>query len=360
MDIEDLVKLSLEEKSCAYYSSRAAASDSQLIMVPYQILFNKATREQCGIDLKDNIVIIDEAHNLLDTISQIHTTMLTHSQLKLAYKQLVDYKMKYIKRFKAKNLLKFNQLIFVTHRLCKHLDLMKKPVEVEKSVVCELYELLADTLIDNINLIEILKFCEQTRFAQKIHGYSRVHKIDKQQLELAEIAKKDCTKNFLLDLQEKCKNKKGLKKKEVKIEEVKEEEKPKENTSNVIRIVLQFLDCLTQKYDGGRIIITQDAETSEMTIKYLLLDPSSPFEEIIKDCRSIVLAGGTMKPTSDLTEQLFKSCKDRVEIHTYDHVVSSKSILPIVLSHGCSGKEFMFTYANKNNPEMVRNCNKCL
>lgn len=356
MDIEDLVKLSLKEKSCAYYSSRSAVPDSQLILVPYQILFNKTTREQCGIDLKNNIVIIDEAHNLLDTISQIHTASITLEQLKLAHKQMVDYKMKYIKLFKAKNLLKFNQLIFVAKQLFKLLETFKKPAGETRSEVLLLYQLMSDAMIDNINLIDILKFCEQTRFAQKIHGHSRVHKTEQQQQEVAENAKKNCTKNFLLDLQEQCKKKKGLKKKEVKTEEVKEEEdKPKENTTNVIRILLQFLDCLTQKYDGGRIILNQDAGTSEMSLKFLLLDPSGPFDDIIKDCRSIILAGGTMKPTYELTEQLFKSCKDRVEIHSFGHVVESKSILPIALSHGCSGKEFMFTHANKNDPVMVRN-----
>ncbi|CAO1443026.1 unnamed protein product [Diamesa hyperborea] len=358
MDIEDLVNLSLKEKSCAYYSSRSVVPDSQLIMVPYQILFNKTTREQCGIDLKNNIVIIDEAHNLLDTISQIHTATISLTQFTLAHKQMMAYKMKYVKLYKAKNLLKFNQLIFVTKQLLRHLEVCKTMDQTQEKVF-ELYQVLSATMTDNINLIEILKFCEQTRFANKIHGYSRIHKTDQQQLEIAENAKKNCTKNFLLNLQEQQKKKKvltvnNLQKVEEKVEEMKDSETPKENTSNVIRILLQFLECLTQKYDGGRILINQDPETSEMSFKYLLLDPSGPFDEIIKDCRSVVLAGGTMKPTYELTEQLFNNCKDRVEIYSFGHVVNSKSILPITLSRGCSGKEFLFTHANKNNPEMMQ------
>lgn len=358
MDIEDLVKLSLKEKSCAYYSSRSVVPDSQLIMVPYQILFNKTTREQCGIDLKNNIVIIDEAHNLLDTISQIHTATISLTQLRLAHKQMMAYKMKYIKLFKAKNLLKFNQLIFVTKRLLTHLEIWKT-MDQTLNKVFELYQVLNTIMIDNINLFEILKFCEETRFANKIHGYSRIHKTDQQQLEIAENAKKNCTKNFLLNLQEQRNKKSGnyraLELAEKKVEEMKDSAIPKENTSNVIRILLQFVECLTQKYDGGRLLINQDPETLDMSFKYLLLDPSGPFDEIIKDCRSVVLAGGTMKPTYELTEQLFKKCKDRVEIHSFGHVVNPKSILPITLSRGSSGKELMFNHANKNNQEMVRN-----
>lgn len=61
-----------------------------------------------------------------------------------------------------------------------------------------------------------------------------------------------------------------------------------------------------------------------------------------------------MKPTSDFTEQLFKSCKDRVEVHCFGHVVDDKAILPLTLSQGCSGKEFRFTHQSKGDMQMVK------
>lgn len=355
MDIEELVHVATEEKSCAYYSSRSAAKDCQLIMVPYQNLFNKATREQCGINLKDNVVIIDEAHNLLDTISQIHTASISLKNLKISYTQLFNYKMKYIKRFSAKNLLKFNQLIFVTKQLVKILEKSSKDTNNFNKVLL-LHELLSDCEIHNINLTEILKFCDKTRFAQKIHGYSKKHAIEEKKLKEQEEQKKNCTKNFLLQIQEEQKAKKEKKKK--KVEESKSvDSKPEisvpENNPNVIRFLMQFLDCLTQKYDDGRILITSDGTLENTIIKYLLLNPSSPFEEIKRDCRSIILAGGTMEPTFEFTEQLFKNCQDRVEIHSFGHVVPKESILPIALSQGSSNKEFLFTFQQKENIEMV-------
>jgi chromosome transmission fidelity protein 1 len=76
LDIEDLVDVAKrQQKGCAYYSSRLAVADAQVVMVPYQILLHKKTREQFGIDLRNSIIIIDEAHNLLDTICQyVHIT----------------------------------------------------------------------------------------------------------------------------------------------------------------------------------------------------------------------------------------------------------------------------------------------
>jgi chromosome transmission fidelity protein 1 len=348
MDIEELVKAGVEEKSCPYYSSRAAVNDSQIIFMPYQILFSKPTRDQCGIKLKDSIVIVDEAHNLMDTISQIHTATITLQHLKLCHTHLINYKMKYVKRFAAKNLLKFNQLIFIAKQLLKFLESNSMAFKA-----FELHELLSDASIYNINLIDILKFCDQTRFAQKVHGYSKIHDKLQAEQEVAEELKKNATKNLLLELQEKAKKKTGKKVEEKPENQENIVEVSTENQTNVIRILVQFLECLSQRYEGGRILVTHNAETKETTMKFLLLDPSNPFEDIIRDCRSIILAGGTMKPTEELTEQLFKNCKERVEIHSFGHVVPSKSILPIALSHGCSGKEFVFTHVNKNCGIMV-------
>lgn len=348
MDIEELVKAGMQEKSCPYYSSRAAVDDSQLIFVPYQILFSKTTREQCGIKLKDSIVIIDEAHNLMDTISQIHTATVSLGNLKTCHSQLMNYKMKYVKRFASKNLLKFNQLIFITKQLSKFLEQNGKAV---KSF--ELHEVLSDSSIYNINLADILKFCEQTRFAQKIHGFSKVFVKLEADEKAAEDLKKNATKNLLLELQEKSKKKSGKNVKDAIENHEIVVEISNEHSTNVIRIVIQFIECLLQRYSGGRILMNFDETTKESSMKYLLLDPSSPFEDIITECRSVILAGGTMKPTDELTDQLFKNCKDRVEIHSFGHVVPSKSILPIALSHGSSGKEFLFTHVNKQNELMV-------
>ena len=46
-------------------------------MLPYNTLLHTPTRKAIGIKLKDNIVIIDEVHNLMDTISSIYAVQIT-------------------------------------------------------------------------------------------------------------------------------------------------------------------------------------------------------------------------------------------------------------------------------------------
>jgi len=53
----------------------------QIVALPYNTLLHKSTREASGVKLKDNIVIIDEAHNLLETINNVYSTEVTGAQV---------------------------------------------------------------------------------------------------------------------------------------------------------------------------------------------------------------------------------------------------------------------------------------
>lgn len=45
------------------------------------MLLHKNTRDSLGISLKGNIVIIDEAHNLIEAINNIYSNNLTLAQV---------------------------------------------------------------------------------------------------------------------------------------------------------------------------------------------------------------------------------------------------------------------------------------
>jgi len=53
----------------------------QIVALPYNTLLHKSTREASGVKLKDNVVIIDEAHNLLETINNVYSTEVTGAQV---------------------------------------------------------------------------------------------------------------------------------------------------------------------------------------------------------------------------------------------------------------------------------------
>ena len=53
----------------------------QLVVLPYNTLLHKSTRDAVGIRLKDSVVVIDEAHNLIDTINSLHSVEITGLQV---------------------------------------------------------------------------------------------------------------------------------------------------------------------------------------------------------------------------------------------------------------------------------------
>lgn len=79
MDIEETVSLAEDIGSCAYYGSREAAKLAELVVLPYASLLHRGTRESLGVHLKGNVVILDEAHNIIETINAVLDLSLTLS-----------------------------------------------------------------------------------------------------------------------------------------------------------------------------------------------------------------------------------------------------------------------------------------
>ncbi|CAH0549063.1 unnamed protein product [Brassicogethes aeneus] len=64
MDIEDLVKLGNLHKFCPYYMAREIQKEADIIFMPYNYLLDPKVRKSLGIVLSNNVVILDEAHNI--------------------------------------------------------------------------------------------------------------------------------------------------------------------------------------------------------------------------------------------------------------------------------------------------------
>lgn len=346
MDIEELVEAGRKNKGCPYYSSRLAAADSQIIFLPYQMLLHQKTRELLGLDLKDSVIIIDEAHNLLDTISSIYSSEVSLDQLQNSLKQLTCYKKKYVTRFSSKNLLYINQIIFVVKRLLKIIEIDQKDKNASRMIFTQ--ELMAEGEFFNINLFHLLEFADKTRLAQKVHGFSQKYPEDL----IIEKPQVSGTSALLKRLRAQQLNKKKTKIIEKEVVPIKVN---LTSTSSAIRPLLSFLESLTENCEDGRVLITPNS-----SLKYLLLNPSSHFEEILKDCRSLIVSGGTMQPISEFTDQLFHLHRDKVQLNCYGHVVPKEAVLPLSVSKGPTGIKFLFNFANRGNVDLLMELGRAL
>ena len=66
MDMEDLLVMGKTRKVCPFYYTRSLIQDAELILVPYNYLFDKDARDTTLADVpwSNAVVIFDEAHNL--------------------------------------------------------------------------------------------------------------------------------------------------------------------------------------------------------------------------------------------------------------------------------------------------------
>jgi len=64
-----------------------------------------------------------------------------------------------------------------------------------------------------------------------------------------------------------------------------------------LMLIKQLIRVLSMPSYEGRLLLSID-QGSKSTLKYMLLNPNICFEEIVSQVRSVILAGGTMKPVT--------------------------------------------------------------
>ncbi|XP_033095737.1 ATP-dependent DNA helicase DDX11-like [Anneissia japonica] len=323
MDIEQLVHVGKEIKSCPYYGTRLAIPEAQVVVLPYNTLLHKSTRQACGIKLEGNIIIIDEAHNLTETIASMYSVEVTGSQFCRAHSQLSQYMDKFKSRLKAKNLMYIKQILQVLGRCIKALG----------------------------GKTNIQKYCEKSMISKKLNGYVEKYQPTVESVEPA-VEKTSAMTKFLKEISQK--NSKPTKKDEMATEET------QEHTYQPMKSPLQhieaFLLALTNTDKDGRVVIHKQELLSKSSIKFLLLNPAVHFTEVVKEARSVIVAGGTMQPVDEFKHQLFSSAgvtPDRILEFSCGHVIPPENLLAIAMAHGPSGLQMDFTFQSRDSPRMM-------
>lgn len=66
-DIEDLCRYGRRARVCPYYLSRSWLEGAELVLTPYNYLLDPVVRSAMKINVRDAVLIFDEAHNIEDT-----------------------------------------------------------------------------------------------------------------------------------------------------------------------------------------------------------------------------------------------------------------------------------------------------
>ncbi|XP_032205039.1 putative ATP-dependent RNA helicase DDX11-like protein 8 isoform X4 [Mustela erminea] len=362
-DIEQLVALGKEARACPYYGSRFAIPAAQLVVLPYQMLLHAATRQAAGIRLQGQVVLIDEAHNLIDTITGIHSAEVSGSQLCQAHSQLLQYMERYGKRLKAKNLMYIKQILYLLEKFVTVLggNIKQNPntqsLSQTGTELKTINDFLFESQIDNINLFKVRRYCERSKISRKLFGfterYGAVLTPSREQPRLAGF------QHFLQTLQPTVA--------ETPVSPVEEGEARLPRPASPLMHIESFLAALTTANQDGRVILSRQGSLCQSSLKFLLLNPAVHFAQVVKECRALVIAGGTMQPVSDFREQLLACAgveAERVVEFSCGHVIPPDNILPLVICSGPSSQQLEFTYQKRELPQMMEEtgrilCNLC-
>ncbi|XP_027448605.1 ATP-dependent DNA helicase DDX11 isoform X8 [Zalophus californianus] len=362
-DIEQLVALGKEARACPYYGSRSAIPAAQLVVLPYQMLLHAATRQAAGIRLQGQVVLIDEAHNLIDTLTGIHSAEVSGSQLCQAHSQLLQYMERYGKRLKAKNLMYIKQILYLLEKFVTVLGGNTKQNPNTQSLsqtgteLKTINDFLFESQIDNINLFKVQRYCERSMVSRKLFGfterYGTVLAPSREQPKLAGF------QHFLQSLQPTVT--------QTSVTPVEEGEARVPRLASPLMHIESFLAALTTANQDGRVILSRQGSLSQSSLKFLLLNPAVHFAQVVKECRAVVIAGGTMQPVSDFREQLLACAgveAERVVEFSCGHVIPPDNILPLVICSGPSSQQLEFTYQKRELPQMMDEtgrilCNLC-
>ncbi|ONK80248.1 uncharacterized protein A4U43_C01F15530 [Asparagus officinalis] len=329
LDIEDLVQLGTKIGTCPYYGSRDMVQEADVVVLPYQALLLQSARESLGLNLKNNVIIIDEAHNLADSLTSMYNSKINIPQLK----QVLSCLEKYLDRFRillgAGNRRYIQTLIALTKSF---LQLLLGYQEESGDVSMTINEFMFSLDIDNINLVKLHRYVKESNIIHKISGYSM---------------KLVCSETSIMHVESQTHIAQG-------------------SVVSGFQALLDILISLINNDSEGRIIVSRQkfphsGQSEEGHIKFVMLSGERIFSEIMSQAYAIVLAGGTLQPIDETRVRLFPGLSvDQVKFFTCKHIVPPESILPIAVSRGPSGKAFDFSFNSRSSPCMIEELGRLL
>uniref|UniRef100_A0A2K5D6L5 DEAD/H-box helicase 11 n=1 Tax=Aotus nancymaae TaxID=37293 RepID=A0A2K5D6L5_AOTNA len=297
-DIEQLLALGKEARACPYYGSRLAIPAAQLCQ---------------------------------------------------AHSQLLQYMERYRKRLKAKNLMYLKQILYLLEKFVAMLggNIKQNPntqsLSQTGTELKTINDFLFQSQIDNINLFKVQRYCEKSMVSRKLFGFTERYGAVLSSREQPKLAG---FQQFVQSLQPKA----------TEAAPADESQASTPRPASPLMHIEGFLAALTTANQDGRVILSRQGSLSQSSLKFLLLNPAVHFAQVVKECRAVVIAGGTMQPVSAFRQQLLACAgvePERVVEFSCGHVIPPDNILPLVICSGISNQPLEFTFQKRELPQMI-------
>ena len=310
-DIEDMAMVGKQLQICSYYASRPAIGSSEMITLPYPLLLQKTAREALGISLKGNVIIIDEAHNLINAVEGIYSSQVTEAQLNRARESLMFYLQKFRNRLKGSNRVYVTQVVRVIDSLLFAIANVKSTND--PGGLIQPSALLSGKGVDQVNLSKLVRYITDSKLARKVESYAAYAK------DQGHNGNTTTNQQGSVD-------------------------------GPTLTHVQNFSMTLMNPSKEGRFFWSR--ETGNIVLRYLLLDPSEHFRDIVEEARAVILAGGTMSPMDDYKQQLLPYAPS-VKTLSCGHLIPLSNLLVRTITSDRSGS-LEFTLKGRSDSSSAR------
>lgn len=304
-DIEDLVGYGKRFRACPYFGTRAGIPHADVILAPYTLILNERNRESIGMDLTNSILIIDEAHNIIEAMADCHSASVTKIHVQNSLQATLSYYERFGNKIGARSVMFFDQIIKVLRSI--QVFISGHCANKKSSSSISIGDFLLETDLERVDLFKIIMFIEEIEFGRKVVAYAE---------------------------------KAGIK-----------------GSISSVPVFIEFLRALCGDASSGKILTNLNDEEG---IRYLLVNPNKKFQELVQKTRCLILAGGTMEPKSEYLDLFSAIDKNKIKVFTCGHVINPENLLLGVVGRGDSGCELRFTFDNRDNSKIFNDLSELL
>ncbi|KAF5403806.1 ATP dependent RNA helicase DDX11 [Paragonimus heterotremus] len=384
---------------CPYYATRESLPTAQLVLVPYATVLQQKTRDAFGLTLADSILIIDEAHNLLEATTASLSVLLQLRDLQCVLIVLRKYQQHYRARLSSLVALRLRQLIQFVQSL-QRLLLPPNRNRLTNQKVVTIPLMLCEASIDNISLHHLIDCLRQRHFVTKLAGFAKwvsaksgndflstedesTEQYDGSRSSLptgmksllagmkrnrGDMVNQPQIRSTVIEVSSACSNPKPLHRSTHNLD----------GASSSLFKFQSFLEALVIGEDDARILINpsqqnmknqaevqlnskdEQLDAKDPSLYFTVLNPGRYLQGLVRESRCVLLAGGTMQPFDELLQQVFQPAgksTDNVTTFTCDHVIDSRcqlKVFPIVETR--DGQPLEFTFQQRGQPRVMDEC----
>ncbi|OAD57952.1 Fanconi anemia group J protein [Eufriesea mexicana] len=326
-DIEDLVAIGRENKWCPYFGARNLMEFADIIFCPYNYIIDPDIRACMQLDLKDQVIILDEAHNIEDICRDVASVSFREDHLSGAANECESITKQRLEDFATYSTLK--SYIF-------------KLVEFLKSIPLNKVDYNSDNLSSPYwTGVELLELFNMHELGESTYSTFLVAC----KAALADVEKEREDNRMLVQ-----KNTKPIISAGTKI--------IIEHLMFAIRMITSkghvndYRACVTESTVKDFKMATDNTwlsakkfEQRVRTLKLLCMNPGVIFSPLAQNARCIILASGTLTPTASFQSELGTSF---VHVLNTGHVIPKEQVYATCVPKGPNGINLRANYQAVN------------